>query len=194
RRHTRFSRAWSSDVCSSDLALIQRGTCDFAVKAGNAETAGASAVIIFNQGNEVPGDDRFGVLFGTLGELGVGIPVVGTSFEIGEGLALAEEPTARLVLETSQVTVDTFNLLATSRKGDPTKQVVVGAHLDSVSEGPGINDNGSGSATTLEVALKLAVTKSKPANQLVFAWWSGEEDGLQGSNYYVAQLGREPGA
>lgn len=183
-----------ADFPAGDIALIQRGSCDFAVKATNAEAAGASAVIVFNQGNDVPGDDRFGVLFGTLGELGVGIPVVGTSFELGESFALAEDPTARIVLETSQVTVDTFNLLAKSRKGDPTKQVVVGAHLDSVAEGPGINDNGSGSATLLEVALKLAVTKSKPANQLVFAWWSGEEDGLQGSNYYVSQLSEEGAA
>ncbi|MGN6273412.1 MAG: M28 family peptidase [Protaetiibacter sp.] len=179
---------------AGDIALVQRGTCDFATKATNAEAAGASAVIVFNQGNDVPGDDRFGVLFGTLGELGIGIPVVGASFELGESFALASDPTARIVLETSQVTVDTFNLIATSRTGDPSKQVVVGAHLDSVPAGPGINDNGSGSATILEVALKLAVTKSKPTNQLVFAWWSGEEDGLQGSNYYVSQLGEEGAA
>lgn len=182
------------DFPAGDIALIQRGTCDFTLKATNAEAAGASGVVIFNQGNEVEGDDRFGVLFGTLGKLGVTIPVLGTSFEIGEAFALAEAPTARILLETSQVTVDTFNLIATSRKGDPTKQVVVGSHLDSVAEGPGINDNGSGSATQLEVALKLAVTKSKPANQLVFAWWSGEEDGLQGSNYYVSQLTDEQAA
>ncbi len=173
---------------AGDIALIQRGSCDFAVKAGNAATAGASAVVIFNQGNVVPGDDRLGVLFGTLGELGIGIPVVGTSFEIGETFANAVDPTADIVLETTTVTVNTFNLIATSKKGDPSKQVVSGAHLDSVAEGPGINDNGTGSATLLEVALKLVETKSKPANQLRFAWWSGEEDGLQGSNYYVSQL------
>ncbi len=183
-----------ADFPAGDIALIQRGSCDFATKAANAEAAGASGVVIFNQGNVVEGDDRLGVVFGTLGELGVTIPVLGTSFEIGESFALAADPTARIVLETTQVTVNTFNLIAKSRAGDPTKQVVVGAHLDSVAEGPGINDNGSGSATQLEVALKLAVTKSKPANQLVFAWWSGEEDGLQGSNYYVSQLTEEQAA
>jgi len=179
---------------AGDIALIQRGSCDFATKAANAAAAGASAVVIFNQGNVVPGDDRLGVLFGTLGELGIAIPVIGTSFEIGETFANAVDPTADIVLETTTVTVDTFNLLATSKKGDPTKQVVSGAHLDSVAEGPGINDNGTGSATLLEVALKLAETKSKPANQLRFAWWSGEEDGLQGSNYYVSQLTDEQAA
>src|SRR5690606_3181563 len=79
-------------------------------------------------------------------------------------------------------------------KGDPAKQVVVGAHLDGVSEGPGINDNGSGSAAILEVAVQLSKIKAVPDNQIVFAWWSGEEDGLQGSNYYVSQLTEEQAA
>jgi Zn-dependent M28 family amino/carboxypeptidase len=68
------------------------------------------------------------------------------------------------------------------------------AHLDSVNEGPGINDNGSGSAALLELAVQLNKIKAKPANQIVFAWWSGEEDGLQGSNYYVSQLTDEQAA
>ena len=68
-------------------------------------------------------------------QLGIAIPVVGTSFEIGETLAHATDPTVDVVLETTTVTVDTFNVLATSKKGDPTKQVVVGAHLDSVRRG-----------------------------------------------------------
>ncbi len=171
-----------------DVALIQRGTCDFTVKATNAEAAGASGVVIFNQGNEVPGDDRLGVLFGTLGEIGIGIPVIGTSYEIGETLAVADDASVGLVLETTTVTVDTFNVIADTKKGDPTNQVVVGAHLDGVLEGAGINDNGSGSAAILEVAIQLAKTKSVPKNQIRFAWWSGEEDGLQGSSYYVSQL------
>jgi Zn-dependent M28 family amino/carboxypeptidase len=179
---------------AGDIALIQRGTCDFAVKASNAEAAGASGVVIFNQGNEVEGDDRFGVVLGTLGEFGIGIPVLGTSFEIGETLVNATDAQLRIVVETTTVTVDTFNVIAKTKKGDPTKQVVVGAHLDSVNEGPGINDNGSGSAAILELAVQLSKIKAKPANQIVFAWWSGEEDGLQGSNYYVSQLTEEQAA
>lgn len=180
---------------AGNIAVLQRGSCDFAVKAANAEAAGASGVVIFNQGNDVPGDDRFGVLLGTLGEFGIGIPVVGTSFEIGETfVAAGEELQLRLVIETTTVTVDTFNVIAKSKKGDPTKQVVVGAHLDGVAEGPGINDNGSGSAAILEVAVQMSKIKATPKNQLVFAWWSGEEDGLQGSNYYVSQLTDEQAA
>jgi Zn-dependent M28 family amino/carboxypeptidase len=179
---------------AGDIALIQRGSCDFAVKAANAEAAGASGVVVFNQGNEVEGDDRFGVLLGTLGEFGIGIPVLGTSFEIGETLVNATDAQLRIVVETTTVTVDTFNVIAKTEKGDTTKQVVVGAHLDSVNEGPGINDNGSGSAAILELAVQLSKIKANPANQIVFAWWSGEEDGLQGSNYYVSQLTEEQAA
>ncbi|HWM33292.1 MAG TPA: M28 family peptidase, partial [Pseudolysinimonas sp.] len=179
---------------AGDIALIQRGTCDFAVKAQNAEAAGAAGVVVFNQGNVVEGDDRLGVLFGTLGSFGVGIPVLGTSYEIGETLANATDAQLRIVVETTTVTVDTFNVIAKTAKGDTTKQVVVGAHLDSVAEGPGINDNGSGSAAILELAVQLQKIKAKPANQIVFAWWSGEEDGLQGSNYYVSQLSDEQAA
>ena len=183
-----------ADFTAGNVALIQRGSCDFAVKAANAQAAGAAGVVIFNQGNDVPGDDRFGVLLGTLGAVGTTIPVLGTSFEIGEALAADPTTTVRIAVETTMTTIDTFNVIAKTKKGDPTKQVVVGAHLDSVSEGPGINDNGSGSATILEVALQLAKTKSKVGNQIVFAWWSGEEDGLQGSNYYVSQLTDEQAA
>ncbi|MBX3194373.1 MAG: M28 family peptidase [Microbacteriaceae bacterium] len=183
-----------ADFPAGAIALIQRGTCSFADKAANAEAAGAAGVVIFNQGNDVPGDDRFGVILGTLGDFGTGIPVLGTSFEIGETLVAATDAQLRIVVETTTVTVDTFNVIAKTAKGDPTKQVVVGAHLDSVAEGPGINDNGSGSAAILEVAVQLAKIKAKPANQIVFAWWSGEEDGLQGSNYYVSQLTEEQAA
>ncbi|MEO8261016.1 MAG: M28 family metallopeptidase [Pseudolysinimonas sp.] len=183
-----------ADFTAGNVALMQRGTCAFADKAVNAEAAGASGVVIFNQGNDVPGDDRFGVLLGTLGAVGSTIPVLGTSFEIGQALAADPTTTVHITVETTTTTIDTFNVIAKTKKGDPTKQVVVGAHLDSVNEGPGINDNGSGSATILEVALQLAKTKSKIGNQIVFAWWSGEEDGLQGSNYYVSQLTDEQAA
>lgn len=179
---------------SGNIALIQRGSCDFAVKAANAEAAGAVGVVIFNQGNVVEGDDREGVLLGTLGAFGVTIPVIGTSNDLGEELVNTADVQLRINVQTTTVTVDTFNVLASTKKGDPTKQVLVGAHLDSVAEGPGINDNGSGSAANLELAIQLAKTKTVPKNQITFAWWSGEEDNLQGSNYFVSQLTDEQAA
>ena len=179
---------------AGNIAVMQRGTCGFAVKAANAEAAGASGAVVFNQGNDVPGDDRFGVVLGTLGAFGTGIPVVGTSFEIGEELVNAVGLELRVNVQTTTVTVDTFNVLASTKKGDPTKQVLVGGHLDGVAEGPGINDNGSGTAAILELAIQLAKTKSVPKNQITFAFWSGEEDNLQGSNYFVSQLTDEEAA
>jgi Zn-dependent M28 family amino/carboxypeptidase len=71
--------------------------------------------------------------------------------------------------------------------GKNTENVVMaGAHLDSVIEGSGINDNGSGSAALLETALMMA--NSKPENTLRFGWWAAEEQGLVGSADYVAGL------
>jgi Zn-dependent M28 family amino/carboxypeptidase len=84
--------------------------------------------------------------------------------------------------------VPTANLLATTRTGRTDRQVVVGAHLDSVPEGPGINDNGSGSSQNLEIALQMAELDARPVNQVRFAWWSAEESGLIGSQFYVDSL------
>jgi Zn-dependent M28 family amino/carboxypeptidase len=84
--------------------------------------------------------------------------------------------------------VPTANLLATTKTGRVDRQVVVGAHLDSVPEGPGINDNGSGSSTILEIALQMAELDAKPVNQVRFAWWGAEEAGLVGSQFYVDSL------
>ena len=84
--------------------------------------------------------------------------------------------------------VPTANLLATTKTGRTDRQVVVGAHLDSVPAGPGINDNGSGSSQNLEIALQMAKLDVTPTNQVVFAWWGAEEPGLIGSQFYVDSL------
>ena len=65
---------------------------------------------------------------------------------------------------------------------------MTGAHLDSVTAGPGINDNGSGSAANLEVALAVARTNYQPTRHLRFGWWGAEELGLRGSTAYVNSL------
>ncbi|MEU5384237.1 M28 family peptidase [Kitasatospora cineracea] len=83
----------------------------------------------------------------------------------------------------------TANNLIADWPGGPSDQVTMfGAHLDSVSAGPGINDNGSGSAVLLENALALAQQNPTMSKHVRFAWWAGEEQGLQGSQYYVGQL------
>jgi aminopeptidase S len=64
---------------------------------------------------------------------------------------------------------------------------MIGAHLDSVPDGPGIVDNGSGVASLLEIATRLG---AEPAvqNQVRFAFFGHEETGAQGSTGYVENL------
>jgi aminopeptidase S len=81
-----------------------------------------------------------------------------------------------------------YNLIADWPGGDTSDTLMIGAHLDSVTAGPGINDNGSGSAANLEVALAVARTGFQPARHLRFGWWGAEELGLRGSTAYVNSL------
>jgi Zn-dependent M28 family amino/carboxypeptidase len=173
---------------AGNIALIQRGSCNFSVKADNADAAGAAGVIVFNQGNVDPGEDRLGLFGGTLGEPVRDIPVVSAPYALGAELATTAGLTMRLNLEAEIVPVHTENLLAATPTGRADRTVVVGGHLDSVREGPGINDNGSGTATILETAQQMAALGIEPENRVQFAFWSGEEDGLIGSSYYVSQL------
>jgi Zn-dependent M28 family amino/carboxypeptidase len=169
------------------VALLQRGTCTFRRKIANAIMAGASAVVVFNEGN--PG--RRGLFPGALGAPQVRIPALASSFALGAALrnGVREGTTGITVELTADVTAErrrTRNVIAESRVGSPASVVVAGAHLDSVHRGPGINDNGSGSAVILEVAEQLADTR--PANRLRFVWWGAEELGLFGSRHYVERL------
>ncbi|MGW0735912.1 M28 family metallopeptidase [Streptomyces sp. NPDC002851] len=84
-----------------------------------------------------------------------------------------------------------YNLTAEWPGADPDQVLMAGAHLDGVRSGPGINDNGSGSAAVLETALAVSREQLKPAKTLRFAWWGAEELGLVGSRHYVNEL---PGA
>ena len=81
-----------------------------------------------------------------------------------------------------------YNLTADWSAGDANQVVMLGGHSDSVEAGPGINDNGTGSAALLEVALTVAEQQLQPAKKLRFAWWGAEELGLVGSSHYVESL------
>ncbi|MFI6642367.1 M28 family metallopeptidase [Streptomyces sp. NPDC050504] len=81
-----------------------------------------------------------------------------------------------------------YNLIADWPGGDPSQVLMAGSHLDSVTSGPGINDNGSGSAGVLETALAVSRAQFKPDKHLRFAWWGAEELGLVGSRHYVNNL------
>jgi Zn-dependent M28 family amino/carboxypeptidase len=141
--------------------------------------------VLFNQGNGGT-PDRLELFAGTLGTPQT-IPAVTTSFDLGAELAGTAGLELRVAVDAEIVETETFNILAdTAGRADRT--VVVGAHMDSVSEGPGINDNGSGTAAILETALQIAASGDEPRNRVRFAFWGAEEDGLLGSEYYVSQL------
>ncbi len=178
------------------IALIQRGTCFFGVKVLNAQAAGASGVIIFNEGN--PG--RTGVLAGSLVDAAGNpiiptIPVAFTSFDIGSDLLTQYQQavqggTALPVMNLSiqaivRPNADDYNVIAESKGGDKNHVVVVDAHLDAI-YGEGMLDNASGSATILDIAQQMK--NVNPLNKLRFIWFGGEELGLLGSSYYINNL------
>jgi Zn-dependent M28 family amino/carboxypeptidase len=164
------------------LALIRRGTCPFQTKVANAVAAGAVGVIIMNEGT----DGRTDAFSGQLSQLAT-VPVVGVSYELGCSLEIAARggATIRLAVNALSGKRQTRNVLAATSFDRDDPIVVVGAHLDSVPEGPGINDNGSGSAVVLEAALRLA---SQLRAGVRFAFWGAEERGLIGSRYHVGTL------
>jgi Zn-dependent M28 family amino/carboxypeptidase len=172
---------------SGKVVLVQRGTCTFFQKAENARAAGATAVVIFNEGN--PG--RTDLLTGTLGDK-VAIPVVGTSFAAGKELYDLVKSGAAVEVEVkvdaTTTTKDTFNVIGTKLGRRSTHIAMSGAHLDSVAEGPGINDNGSGTAALLVIAEEMSRLGIQPRNTVRFAFWGAEEVGLIGSDFYVNSL------
>jgi len=167
---------------AGNIALISRGVCTFALKATNAFNAGASGVVIYNN---VPG-----VLNGTLGNgFTLDIPVTSVTQAVGQQLAATPGLVMRLKTDTFRGIATTSNVIAELPYGDPNNVVMAGAHLDSVNAGPGIQDNGSGSAAILEVARQMG--KVRPFNKVRFALWGAEESGLVGSTYYVNNLSQE---
>ncbi|TMR09106.1 M20/M25/M40 family metallo-hydrolase [Nonomuraea turkmeniaca] len=167
------------------IALIQRGTCPFVTKVQNAAAAGATGIIVFNEGQ--PGrTDAYAL---DIGEWRAGIPMVFADFAVGNELASTAGATVHLKVDANLVLGTDENVIAESRFGDPRNVVMVGAHLDSVPEGPGINDNGSGTAAILEIAEEMARYPVK--NKVRFAFWAAEEIGLLGSDQYVAGLSQE---
>jgi Zn-dependent M28 family amino/carboxypeptidase len=174
-------------MVANSVALVQRGTCGFAVKVLNAQAEGAAAVIVMNEGQ--PG--RTG-LVGMIGDAtGLSIPAVFVTFAAGADLAGTPGASVRVKVEFTAETRKAFNVFAESGEGDESNVVMAGAHLDSVQDGAGINDNGTGSAALLEVALQFAETKQKPTNKVRFAWWGAEESGLLGSEHYVENLSED---
>eukprot|EP00128_Syssomonas_multiformis_P014166 Colp12_sorted_trinity150504_noHs@564 len=172
------------------VALIEVSTaCDYYTQALNAQESGASAVLLYSRAtaNALPGSRVRPADLDVYAPY-VQIPVVGLSH--AAGLALRQTSGVEVLLKTNSVIrlVTTFNVLAETRNGDEDNVVMIGAHLDGVPEGPGINDNGSGSASVLEIALQMVPYTPLLRQRVRFAWWGAEEIGLLGSYHYVDDI------
>lgn len=169
---------------TGNIALISRGDCTFGDKAALAGAAGAGGAIIYNNVE--------GSFSGTLGAvsnpLGPYPPVAGVSLESGQTLLSLAAANASVDLNVNSIVENrtTQNVIAQTRTGDPNNVLVIGGHSDSVEAGPGINDDGSGTIGILEVAVQLA--QYTVNNAVRIAWWSAEEFGLLGSEFYVTNL------
>jgi Zn-dependent M28 family amino/carboxypeptidase len=173
---------------SGHVALIQRGGCNFGVKVLNAKAAGATGVVIFNEGNPGRTDLTIGSMLDANDNPFIPtIPVAFTTFAIGLDLynqiQAGSAPVVSLsVPATVTPNADDYNVIAESKGGDKNHVVVVDAHLDAI-YGAGMLDNASGSATILDIAQQMKDVT--PRNKLRFIWFGGEELGLLGSSYYI---------
>ncbi len=117
------------------------------------------------------------------------IPLLVLSGLYGQAVAAGSNgAVVQIVTQNTWRVAFSSNVIVNSSGGDPASVVVVGAHLDSVPAGPGINDNGSGAATILAIAVEMARLKLVPVSQVRFVFFGAEEKGLLGSNYYASHL------
>lgn len=162
------------------VVLVDRGSCPFSEKQSIAATLGAVGLIVADNVDEKS-------MPATLGEnTDVKIPVVGVSK--ADGARLRAVPGAvTLKVDASTTAITARNVIAQTKTGSTSDVVMVGAHLDSVPEGPGINDNGSGVAAVLATAVALG-SSPEVEHAVRFAFWGAEEIGTVGSKKYVQSL------
>jgi Zn-dependent M28 family amino/carboxypeptidase len=163
------------------VVLVDRGNCPFAQKEDAAAQRGAVALIVVDNVDE----QQMG---GTLGEsTDVKIPALSITKSTGILLRRQAIGQALVQLNASTQSVKARNIIAQTKTGSTSDVVMAGAHLDSVIEGPGINDDGSGVAAVLETAVQLG-SSPKVRNAVRFGFWGAEELGLIGSHNYVESL------
>ncbi|CAF1498060.1 unnamed protein product [Rotaria sordida] len=178
------------------VALVKRGDCNFLDKAVLASKYNVAALLFYNDGTS-PG--RISPIFVSLGQNNE-LPALFLSYTLGQELAdAARNPLnnvgVRITISlTDESRYPVGNICADTPTGDATQTIVIGGHSDSVPAGPGINDNGSGSAANLGLAVALArlfetSTYEKYKYRVRFCWWGAEEVGLLGSDFHVQQAG-----
>ena len=163
------------------VALVRRGDCLLRTIVVAAGRAGAAGVVLYDP--DVGGPPRPGTLISPETK----VPAVSVRREDGQELA-AQLPPARLDVDAVSELRRSSNVIA--ELGSGSTVAMAGGHLDSVPEGPGINDNGSGVATLLELAEQMG-GREPPPRRIRLAFWGAEELGLDGSRHYVRDLGRD---
>ncbi|CCF55797.1 hypothetical protein KAFR_0A03620 [Kazachstania africana CBS 2517] len=168
------------------IALIERGKCPFGDKSDLAGKNGYRSVVVYD--NEPNAENGLHATLGT--PTNNTVSTIGVPFEVGMELVANieshEDYLLFFAMDSYVKNIRTKNVIADTKHGDPGNIVGLGAHSDSVEEGPGINDDGSGTISLLTVAKHL--THFKINNKVRFAWWAAEEEGLLGSNFYAYNL------
>jgi len=164
------------------------GACSLMEMTELAMAANASALLVANT------VEQSAPVTGSLGSqaeadpAAITVPVLGVTYVVGLTLGSTAGATVHVDVEMETTELVTMNLLADTADGDEASLMVIGSHLDSKPNVPGINDNGSGAAVNLEVALQYFRAGYSSASKIRFAWWSAEELGLLGSQFYVQSL------
>uniref|UniRef100_A0A7S4KQ48 Peptidase M28 domain-containing protein n=1 Tax=Paramoeba aestuarina TaxID=180227 RepID=A0A7S4KQ48_9EUKA len=176
------------------VALLPRSSdCTLYDSAVLAESAGALAVLASGPLTNTRVRDTWWTPDSTL----VTIPTFSVTNSVSSSLLSLTPSYVDLTANLEVGVHPTYNVIAQGKGGiekdgaekrSGSQSVFVGAHLDSVAAGPGLNDNGSGSATILEIAIQVSKIGGDLNNPVRFAWWGAEEEGLIGSRHYVAQL------
>lgn len=162
------------------VVLVDRGRCPFGDKQTAAVQRGAIGLIV---ADNVDGDTSGA----TLGE-GTDVKIPAVIVSKSDGARLRAQPgSATIAVSAGTRVVHTRNVIAQTKTGSTHDVVAVGAHLDSVPAGPGINDDGSGVAAVLETALQMGPSPAVH-NVVRFGFWTAEEVGLLGSANYVTSL------
>lgn len=171
---------------SGRIVVLARAACGYTAQQQAAAAAGATALLIYYPTPKPDNNYRF--IAYTPADFT--IPMASVSQRDGEALVKrsAAGLRAHLTLRGADTPRTTTNLFAETSGGDPNNVVMAGGHLDAVTEGPGINDNGSTSAAVLQTALALAPYQAQVTNKVRFAWWGAEELVDVGSAYYVTHL------
>lgn len=188
-------------VPAGAIVLVQRGVCSFEEKIDFASAAGVGAVFVYNNARPesegvAPTDQLENATSGPRApeqSPAATLPqAAGDTLAALVAAAPADSPvegTAEIVKEF--ITTETFNVIADSVEGEAENTIVVGAHLDGVDVGPGVNDNASGSAAVLALAERIAASEVPNDRRVRLALWGAEEIGLLGSTAYVDELVQE---